>query len=151
MDILKAFVILWVTFLAAMVLIAFFASSASAADLPESADLTFVDRADLDAQVDSILAVCDTVYWSEWYPCWYDSDSIRTRDSIIGLRVYAFYGADSTEIKGDMYGRPVNDSCRTFYYPEHITCRRWAGLCRPSSSANTGAKWPRTGGCGSSP
>lgn len=31
-----------------------------AADLPEYADLTFTDMADLDAQVDSVLGVCDS-------------------------------------------------------------------------------------------
>ena len=52
---------LWIVITIMVLLTLFGLSTADAADLPEYADLTFVDMADLDAQVDSVLAPCDTV------------------------------------------------------------------------------------------
>lgn len=50
-----------ITIIILALVIVFTYSSAIAADLPEYADLTFTNQADLDARMDSVLLVCDTV------------------------------------------------------------------------------------------
>lgn len=100
------------------------AAVCNAADLPHYADLTFIDMADLDAQVDSVLAVCDTTY------------SIREHKLIHESACEHATHNDCWQISV-AYG-----SCVV------ITCRRWAGLTikwmpnepRPGTWANMPSK-----------
>ena len=72
--------------------------TANAADMPQYADLTFTDIADLDARVDSVLGVCDTL--------WCD-----------GMRYHNQFPRDTLWIAGSMRHGLIQ-----------VTCRRFAGV-----------------------